>query len=224
MKRIVSLLLIVLTLACCSLTAFGESAARGELRALLNENYDSSLYTEESYSFYQKIVNKSLAVFEKTSATDAELNAAAEELKSAKNTLVPMLDRDLLLSYAETIEDLLHGTDYKFSEDTITLLTAARTKFLSLYQSETLTVEEISEAKARFDGVMEVAESSATVHKFSKENAEDNVIISQRVITGSQGVGTVTYIRLILIGIGALLLIVGITASVLYLKPPKFLR
>ncbi len=224
MKRIFAFFLFAVCLIALSVPAFAETADKTELTALLNENYDPSLYTMESYQTYQFAINHALTIYEDDASPQEEVDTVTAELKDAKNGLELVLNREPLLTYVDNIDEFLYGTNYVLSEDTIEALTAARKEFLELYQSETLTKEQLSAASQKFINVIEAAEGADEVKKFSSKDPGEGVIVPTKVISSSQGLGRVTAIRLILLGIGTGLIIVGAIATILYLKPPKFLK
>ncbi len=220
MKKIIALVFALLCVFSLSLTSFAAS----ELTALLSENYDSTLYTEESYQRYQKALNKAVKVNENDFATAEEIRQATEELKTAKNGLELILNREPLLTYVDGIDGFLHGTGYILSEDTEKILTEARKEFLTLYESNSLTAEQLSTAATKYNNVTALAEDSAVVQKFSSKDAGKDITVPTKVISSTQGLGKVTAIRLTMLWIGVGLFALGVTASVLYLKPPKFLK
>ncbi len=222
MKRIVAFFLFALCLITLSVSSL--AADKSSLAALLNEVCDPAEYTAETYQPYQKAVNGAVAIYEKDGATQEEIDQAAAELKTAKNGLISILNRDLLLEYVDEIEDYLYSTTYDLSPEAETLLTDARKEFLALYEDLNLTKEQLNGAKKTYESVMQIAGESKEIQKFSAEEADKDVVIPEKVISNSGGVGRVTTIRLILLGIGIVGIVLGTTASILYFKPPKFLQ
>lgn len=222
MKRIFAFFLFVLCVATLSVSSL--AADKSSLGTLLNEVYDPTQYTTETYQRYQKAVDRGIAVYENDDATQEQIDEVTTELKNAKNELIPLLNRDLLLEYVDDIEDFLYGTTYNISEETATILTDARKEFLSLYDNINLTKEQLNNAEKKHKDVIEIAQKSKEVQKFSSKEAGNDVVIPEKVISSSQGLGKVTAIRLTLLGIGIAGILLGVTAAILYLKPPKFLQ
>ncbi len=220
MKRIFTLLLALICILCLTVFSFAKS----ELSDLLLENFDPTMYTEESYRNYQKALDKAISVQENMEATADDVNVAKEELIAAKNGLVLILDRDTLLSYIETIDEFLNSTTYRISDAMEQKLVEAKSEFFTLYESESLTKEQIEEATNKFSSLKKEAEDLEEVKKFEAEEAPDDVVVPKKVISSTQGLGKVTEIRLTIVGVAAGVLVLGLIAFILYLKPPKFLK
>ncbi len=220
MKRAVALLLFLACLITLSVTAFAE-ADKGDLTALLNENYNPSLYTSDSYQAYQSAVTYAFSIYENEYATQEEVNAAVSNMKEKKDRLVPVLNREMLLSYVTTLELYLYAPDIVLSEEMETILTAARNEFLELYNKPDLTQDLLSAADVKYTNLMEQTEAIPGINRFSSKDAPEGIVIPDKVFSSAQGLGKVTAIRLVLIGIGAGLILVGLVVSVIYLKPKK---
>lgn len=224
MKRILAFFVFAVFLIILSASTFAETADKTELALLLNEIYDPSLYTADSYQKYQQAINKAIVIYEDDAASDDEVILATLELKTAKDTLVLILNREPLLTYIDRIEELLYGINCNLSPEMIQILTDAKNEFSNLYASETLTLEQLAAANTKFFNVIEIAESGDEIKEFSSENAGEDIIIPQKLISSTQGLGRVTKIRLTLLGIGSGIFIIGLIATILYLKPPKFFK
>lgn len=224
MKRTLSLLLLLLCLTAFPLSIAAETADKSELKQMLNEVFDPTLYTEESYRTYQKAVNDALSVYENDYATEESLQIALTTLKDARKGLALLLNRGALIDYVSAIEEYLHGTEYDLSTETVMILENAKDEFSALYEKELLTKEQLSEAKDSFEKIKKLAEESKKIKKFSAKDAADDVIVPEKVISSSQGLGKVTAIRVTIVGIGIGLILLGTVAAILYFKPPKFLQ
>lgn len=224
MKRIFTFLLFTLCLLTFSISTFAATANKGELSKLLNEMYDPSQYTVESYQTYQNAVNNAIAVYENDGATQEDVDAVTEKLRVAKNGLTFILNRALLLDYVDSIEEILYSTNYDLTAETVQILNTVKNDFLKRYESETLTQEELDAASTKFLDIINAEESSKEIEKFSSDNADENIIVPSKVISSTKGLGRVTAIRLTLLGFGVVFIALGIAAGVLYIKPPKFLQ
>ena len=222
MKRILAFFLFILCISTLSVSSF--AADKSTLATLLKEVYDPTLYTVETYQPYQDAVGRGIAVYENDGATQEQIDEVTAELKTARDGLIPLLNRDLLLEYVDEIENFLYGTTYNLSTETTIILTDARKEFLSLYDDINLTKEQLNNAEKKYQSVIEIARNSKEIQKFSPEEADKNIVIPQKVISTSQDLGKVTAIRLTLLGIGIAGILLGVTAAILYLKPPKFLQ
>ncbi len=224
MRRIFTFFLFLFCALAFSVSAFADTADKSELSVLLGEIYDPSQYTVESYQTYQNAVNNALAVYENDTATQEKVNTVTEELKEAKKGLTLISNREPLLDYIEDIEELIYNTNYVLTAETIQILTSIKNDFQKLYESENLSQEQLNAAKIKYDNVIKIKENTKEVQKFSAKEADENVIIPSKIISSTQGLGRVTTIRLTLLLISFGLILLGGTASILYLKPPKFLK
>lgn len=224
MKRTFAFFLFTLYFIIFSVSSFANTADKSELSALLSEIYDPSEYTAQSYQPYQNAVNRAVAIYESDTATQENVTTVTAELKEAKKGLVLILDREPLLDYVDRIDEFLSGANYDLTAETIQILTSVKDEFLKLYESETLTQEQLDAANTKCKNVVETAETSKEVKKFSVEDADENVIVPSKVISSTQGLGRVTTIRLTLLILGFGLILLGAAASILYLKPPEFLK
>ncbi|MBQ1965768.1 MAG: hypothetical protein II348_03745 [Clostridia bacterium] len=220
MKKIISFVLLLVCVLCLSVTALG----RTELSGLLLRNYNAELYTEESYNKYQKAVNQAIAVQEKANATQEEINAVKEELKTAESGLVFFLNRNTLLTFAEEIDLFLKKTTHNLPSETEQALSEAKAEFLALYESNALTEEQLNDAAEKYAAVMEKANNTEEIKKFSEKDADHGIIVPEKVINSTQSLSKVTEIRLTIVYIGAGLCVLGLVSLIVYLKPPKFLR
>lgn len=220
MKRIIAILLFLASLITLSVTSFAEYD-KEELAALLSENYDPSLYTVDSYQAYQTAVMKAFAVYEDENAAPPEVDAVVTELRNKKEKLTPLLNRAILLSYVKTLEQYLYSPDYVLTEEMIATLTAARNEFMELYNDPALTSDQLTVADVKYSNLLEQAETLPGINKFSSKDAAEDIVIPDKVFSSAQGLGKVTFIRLVLIGIGAGLILLGLAVTVIYLKPKK---
>ncbi len=224
MKRILAFLLLLLCLTASPLSVAAETVDKSELEPLLNEVFDPTLYTEESYQTYQKAVNDALSVYENDYATKESVQVALNTLIDARDGLTLLLNRGALLNYVSGIEEYLYGTIYNLSPETVTLLENAKNEFLTLYKKELLTKAQLTEAKESFERIKKTVEESKKIKQFSSKNADDGVVVPEKVISSSQGLGKVTAIRVTIVGIGIGFILLGTVAAILYFKPPKFLQ
>ena len=224
MKRTISFLLFVLCLLSFTLPLAAETEDRSYLGQLLNEVYNPDLYTKDSYKAYQKAVNNALAVYENDDATPESVSDALTNLMVARQELIIIPNRYDLLDYASEIDQYLYGIRYDLKPETETILKEAKDEFLTLYENELLTEDQLTAAKQSFDKIVELAKASKEIKKFSPEDAEENIIVPKKVISGNQSLGKVSEIRLTILGIGIGFFLIGTVAAILYLKPPKFLQ
>lgn len=224
MKRTLSILLFLLCLISFALPFSAETADKSELEPFLNEVFDPTLYTEETYQNYQKAINTALAVYENDYAADESIKTALTALKEAKSKLVLRLDRNALLDYISDLEEYLYGTEYDLTDETAAVLNNTKKEFATLYEKELLTKEQLTSAKESFEKVKKLAEESKKIKKFSSKDAAEDVVVPEKVISSAQGLGKVTAIRLTILGIGLGFIVLGTIAAILYFKPPKFLQ
>lgn len=222
MKRALTFFLVILCFTTLSISSF--AAEKSGLGSLLREVHDPSLYTPESYQPYQGAVDRAISVYENDGATQEQIDTATAELKTAKNGLVFILNRNLLSDYVAEIDGYLYETNRNLSSEIKKILTDTKKEFLSLYNSQTLTKEQLVNAEKKQKSIVELVNNSKEIQKFSAEDADKNIVIPSKVISSSNGLGRVTSLRLILLGIGIVGIILGATAAILYLKPPKFLQ
>ncbi len=222
MKRLIAILCLLLCLTTMTVSSLANTD-KDELGALLNENLDPSLYTHESYQIYQDAVDQGLYIYETAGSTAENITTALNDLKTAKAGLAFALTRNILLDYIEKMDAFLYGTGHALDVETAEKVINARTEFETLYQSEELTPEMLTQAAEKYDAIVDLAESSGEVSSFSPETAPEDVVLPE----GDKdvvGLNRIITVRLTIILIGAIALVLGIVAAILYLKPPKFLR
>ncbi len=222
MKRLLAFLFLFVCLFSLSIST-SANGNKEELGALLNENLDPSLYTHESYSIYQEAVNQGLYVLESAEASQESVDIVVSDLKTAKEGLVFQLNRNILLQYIDKMDFFLHGTEYVLDSVTAEEITTARNEFETLYQSEGLTPEHITQATEKYNEVVQLTESAGKLSSFSTENSPPDVVLPEAQ-KDNEGLNRIASVRLTIIGIGSVALVLGLAAAILYLKPPKFLK
>ncbi len=224
MKRLIALFLFLFCLTSLTVGTLANTADKKELTSLLNENFNSGLYTYASYTPYQAAINQGLSVYEDDAATQEVIDAAVEQLKTAKEGLIPRLDRGVLLVFADELDAILHSTDYILDSATATTLSAAQQEFLELHKRDTLTKEQIEAAREKYSGLTETVKNNHTLSAFSVESPPEDVTIPERDAESKNGLNRVASVRLTIICMGATAFVLGVAACILYFKPPKFLQ
>lgn len=216
------------TLLFCIAFAFSlsaQTANKKELTDLLNENFNPALYTSESYGAYQTAVTNALQIYEDPAATQEQIDDVVAQIKSAREMLKSVQDKETLLYYVSNIETFLYDINVKYPEEITLKLKQAKDEFLALYGAETLTAEDLTAAEEKFNTLVEEAQDAGVeIGQFSPEDADEGVIVPDIPQGGSKTTGKVTQIRGTLVIIGSVLILLGATATVLYFKPPKFLK
>lgn len=202
-----------------------ETADKKELTDLLKENFNPALYTAESFGEYQTAVTNALQVYEDPAATQEQIDDVVVQIKSAREKLKTVQDKETLLYYVSNIETFLYDINVKYPEETILKLKEAKNEFLALYDKETVASEELMAAEDKFITLVEEAEEAGTeIGQFSPEEADEGIIVPDTPQGGGNASGRVTQIRGTLVIVGSVLILLGVAATILYFKPPKFLK
>lgn len=224
MKRIFTLFLFLILFVSGTFHANAIMEEFNGLSALLDETYNSALYTSESYYAYQSSLNYALQIFEREDVTPGQIEDAYLKLLSAKEGLTLMPERKTLSSYSENLEKYIHDSYLDLSDEIVQSLIAARDEFLFLSTKIPLTQEELSFADERYNSLISEVEKAGKMDEFSSEKIPEGVIIPKDVPLSSANSARTANIRLIFILVGSLLAIIGGVAAILYFKPPKFLQ
>ncbi len=224
MKRILIFLLISICLLTLPLSIQAKEKDKADLEALLNENYDASLYTSESYGAYQKALNNALTVYQNVNANVGEIAIALLKLQTAKAGLKPILHKGILLSYVENLEMHLYDIVAQYPEEITEKIVNARARFLALYSSENLTEEDLKTATAEYTTlILEINQAGSENESFSSEE-NNEIILPDGYGEDPVVAGEITRIRITMVIVGSVFAVLGIAAVILYFKPPKFLK
>ena len=227
MKRIILFLLSTVLILSLALPCLATEEKKGELKNLLEETFNSSLYTAETYAAYQAAASNAMDVYLDPAATEEQIDDTITEFKQAIEDLRPLIDSEKLLSFASDLEqEFMYNTNVLLSEDLMNRMSEACTEFRNLYESGSVTSEEILLAEDKFNTLVEEAEGAATEPSpFSVNDPKEGVHVPEDFKDAQKNTaGDVTKLRTTLVVVGSVFLIVGVVAVVFYFKPPKFLR
>lgn len=224
MKRILTLSLFLILVLTASVYSFAAPTDRSELSALLAETYNSALYTSESYYPYQLAVNNALNLYENPEATQEQINDACLQLTSARDALMLTPERETLMFYANNLDGYIYNAHLDLSDETMQKLKETQDMLRTLVNKAPLMPEELTSAEEAYNALILEVERADNIEEFSTENPASDVVIPENYFEDSSSAGRAAGIRLTMILIGTGLLAVGVTAVILYFKPPKFLK
>jgi len=135
-----------------------------------------------------------------------------------------LVDRQPLETYRNDLEEVIHSAEYDYAPEVEAELIRVRELIQALYEKPELTQEEISAAEGQYRAVMENAMESYEVFPFSPEDAKEGVFVPTKVYSSAQQMDQVTIVRVTIVGVGLLFTILGIIATIIYMKPPKILK
>lgn len=224
MKRFLAAVLFFGCILSFSVFTLAETVTRDSILGMLKENYVADLYTTDSYRAYQVAEDWALYVVQHQEATQEDLNDAYQRLVVAKEGLVLLVDRQPLETYLNDLEEVIHSAEYDYAPEVEAELIRVRELIQTLYEKPELTQEEISAAEGQYRAVMENAMESYEVFPFSPEDAKEGVFVPTKVYSSAQQMDQVTIVRVTIVGVGLLFTILGIIATIIYMKPPKILK
>lgn len=224
MKRFLAAALFFGCILSFSVFTIAETVTRDAILGMLKENYVADLYTTESYRAYQVAEDWALYVVQHQEATQEDLNDAYQRLVNAKEGLILLVDRTSLETYLSDLEEVIHSPEYDYAPEVEAALIRVREQIQILYEKPVLTTEEISAAEVQYKAVMEVAMESYEVYPFAPEDAKEGVFVPTKVYSSAQQMDQVTIVRVSIVGVGLLFTVLGVIATVIYMKPPKILK
>lgn len=223
MKKILTALLLLCLLFSFSILSVAESQNREQLRRLLGESYDASLYTAESYKEYQQALNHALGIYENSLSSEDEILSAVLSLQDARDRLSLLDSAESLPQCVESIDEILNNMKESVSTETHQELLNMKAQILTMIESGTATREEIENTIFSCNTLLILARKELDdLREYSDYGSNEGIVVPTDYVAPNNKIGNVTKIRLVLFWIGLALTILGsITVVIYFIKVRK---
>lgn len=223
MKRIIAIALLLLFTFSAVTVLNAEEADKNKLRELLTDTYDAEQYTPETYEEYRNARKYAFDVYEYADALPVQVETAISRLENAVKNLKKPIDTRVLSDYISSLEGYLYSNTHHVSESVRSQLTAATKEFRALLNSESVTEEQLAAATATYQAMILLADGDAyeilPVTPYDEQT--DGLVIPENFNEQKKTSGKVTELRLWMTVFGGILILVGITVTVIYLATAR---